>query len=68
MAGRLCSRAAQLQQRRHAGDLPVKPNQHIEDWGTRRENIENEFVWDAKTLLNIAIFAGAVPYLVYVGV
>ena len=26
-----------------AGNLPVKPNKYIEEWGVRREHIENEF-------------------------
>lgn len=28
-----------------AGNLPVKPNKYVEDWGVRREHIENEFRW-----------------------
>lgn len=54
-----------MQQRRYAGDLPVKPNKHVEDWATRREHIEDEFKWDRKTLSSIAIFAFAVPYFIY---
>ena len=27
------------------GNLPVKPNKYVEDWGVRREHIENEFRW-----------------------
>ena len=56
---------AQHQQRRFVGDLPVKPNKFIEDFATRRENIENEFVWNRRNLANIAVFAGLVPYLIY---
>lgn len=26
-----------------AGNMPVKPNKYIEEWGTRREHIEKEF-------------------------
>lgn len=47
------------------GDLPVKPNKHIEDWAVRREHIENEFRWDGKTLANIGLWALAFPYFVY---
>lgn len=28
-----------------AGNLPVKPNKYVEEWGVRREHIENEFRW-----------------------
>jgi hypothetical protein len=56
---------SQHQQRRFAGDLPAKPNQFVEALGERRENIEREFKWDARTLTNIAVFAGLVPYLIY---
>ncbi|KAL4420814.1 hypothetical protein ABPG75_010470 [Micractinium tetrahymenae] len=65
----LGGRAASLQhqQQRFAGNLPVKPNKYVEEWGVRREHIENEFRWDAKTLTNIAIFVGIVPALIYKG-
>ncbi len=53
------------QQRRLAGDLPAKPNKFVEEGGTRRENIELEFKWNARTLTNIALFAGALPYVIY---
>lgn len=64
---RLSQRLAgtQLQQQRSAGDLPVKANKYVEDLATRRENIEREFKWDGRTLTNIAVFAGLVPYLIY---
>ena len=47
------------------GDLPAKTNRYIEEWSTRREHIENEFRWNARTLTNLALFAGAVPFLIY---
>jgi len=43
----------------------VKANKYVEDLATRRENIEREFKWDGRTLTNIAVFAGLVPYLIY---
>ena len=65
-AKRVASRvASQHQQQRFAGDLPCKTNKYIEEMATRRENIEREFKWDTRTLTNIAIFAGVVPFLVY---
>ena len=39
----------------------------MEEWSTRREHIEDEFRWDGRTLLNLGLFVGLVPYLVYVG-
>ena len=56
---------SQLQQKRMAGDLPVKPNKYIEEAGLRRENIEHEFKWDGRTLIKIALAAGVAPYLIY---
>ena len=67
-AKKVASRVAlgsQHQQQRMAGNLPVKPNKFIEDMGTRRENIEREFKWDVPTLTKIAVFAGALPYVIY---
>lgn len=53
------------QQRRFAGDLPVKPNKFVEEAGYRRENIEREFKWDGTTLTRIAVFGFIVPYGIY---
>lgn len=65
-ARRMASRmAGQHQQRRLAGDLPAKTNKFVEEGGARRENIEREFKWDGRTLTNIALFAGALPYVIY---
>jgi hypothetical protein len=57
--------AAQHQQQRSVGNLPVKPNKYIEEWSTRRENIENEFKWDAATIRRIILVVGVLPYLFY---
>lgn len=56
---------AQQQQQRLVGNMPVKPNKYIEEWGTRREHLETEYKWDNKTLITLAIWIGAVPYLIY---
>jgi uncharacterized protein YjiS (DUF1127 family) len=64
-AAKSSSNTAQFQQKRMAGDLPVKPNKYIEDAGLRRENIEREFKWDGRTLIKIALAAGVAPYLIY---
>jgi hypothetical protein len=58
-------RVWQQQQQRSVGDLPVKSNKYVEDFATRRENIEHEFRWTGKSLLNIALFVGVAPYLIY---
>ena len=57
-----------LQQRRFAGDLPVKTNPHIENWATYRENVEQTFKFDGKNLRRIVIFVGLVPFLIYKGI
>lgn len=70
-AGKLQNAASQLktpslyQQKRFIGDLPVKPNKYIEDWGTYRENVEYTFKWNAQSFLKIATFAMLVPALIY---
>lgn len=64
LGGRLQS-AAQHQQRRLAGDLPVKPNRFVEENGFRREHVEDEFKFNRRTLTNILLFAGVAPFVVY---
>ena len=55
------------QQVRHAGDLPVKANKHIEAWGAQRENLEQTFEWNRSTISQALIWIVAVPTLFYVG-
>lgn len=54
-----------LQQRRSVGNLPVKSNKYIEDFGARRETIEKEFQWDGQTLRRIGLWGLLVPYGIY---
>ena len=54
------------QQVRHAGDLPVKFNKYIEEWGAKRENLEQTFEWNRTTLSQALIWVVAVPTLFYV--
>jgi hypothetical protein len=54
-----------FQQKRFAGDLYIKPNKHVEEWGTRRENIEFEFVWDTATTLKTIVWGVAIPAGIY---
>ena len=53
------------QQKRLIGDLPVKPNKYIEDWGTYRENVEYTFKWNSASFFKIALFGMAVPATIY---
>jgi hypothetical protein len=55
----------QLQQRRFAGDLPVKPNKFVEANGYHRENVDREFKFTAKSLTNFFLFAGLLPYAIF---
>ena len=54
--------------RRHAGDLPVKGDPHVEAWGTSREHIEEGFRFDSRTLRRGALWIVAVPLAIYWGV
>lgn len=48
-------------QRRGVGNLPVKNNKYIEDFGARRETIEKEFTWDSATIQRLLVWGLAVP-------
>jgi hypothetical protein len=63
--GRRLGDAAQHQQRRSAGDLPVKPNKFVEANGFHRENVERDFRWNARTLTNIALAGVLFPYFIF---
>ena len=52
-------------QTRGVGNLPVKGNKYIEDFGARRETIEKEFRWDGATIRRLAIWGIAVPVGIY---
>ncbi|KAK9813107.1 hypothetical protein WJX72_009171 [[Myrmecia] bisecta] len=56
---------ASLQQQRFAGDLPVHPNKYVEEWATKREHVEETFLFNRKNLQNVVIYALAVPALIY---
>lgn len=53
------------QQKRSVGNLPVKSNKYVEDFGARRETIEKEFQWDGQTVRRIALWGVLVPYGIY---
>jgi hypothetical protein len=52
-------------QKRHIGNLPVKPNPYVEDWATHRENVELTFKFDGKTIAILGAAAVTVPYVIY---
>lgn len=57
--------AAQAQQRRGAHELHAHTNKHVEKWLSRREDIENEFVWDSRNLRGVLIGAFLLPIATY---
>ena len=56
---------AMKSQSRGVGNLPVKSNKYIEDFGARRETIEKEFRWDGPTIRRLLIWGLAVPVGIY---
>ncbi len=57
--------AATKTQSRGVGNLPVKTNKYIEDFGARRETIEKEFAWDSATIRRLLVWGLAVPVGIY---
>ena len=53
------------QQQRFAGQLPVKSNKHIEEWGAYRENLEHHFKFDNRAWTFIALFGVGFPLFIY---
>ena len=52
-------------QTRSVGNLPVKSNKYIEDFGARRETIEKEFRWDGPTSRRLLVWGLLVPIGIY---
>ncbi|KAF8068272.1 hypothetical protein HT031_001959 [Scenedesmus sp. PABB004] len=46
-------------------DLAVHNNKHIEQWLSRREDIEREFVWNGRTVRDVVVMALLVPIAMY---
>lgn len=59
--------AASPSGRRFAGDLPVKPNPHIEAWNTSREHIEETHRFDGRAFARAALWVVAFPLALYAG-
>ncbi|MFS7988312.1 putative NADH:ubiquinone reductase (H(+)-translocating) [Helianthus anomalus] len=56
-----------MQTNKMGGDMEVNKNKFIEDWGTVRENLEDNFRWTRRNLAIVGIFGVVIPYLVYKG-
>ncbi len=54
-----------FQQKRFASDMYIKQNKHIDEWGTRRENMEFEFTWDTPTTLKTLVWGIGIPAGIY---
>lgn len=59
------SGATSLQQQRANHDLSVHPNKYVEQWISRREDIEREFRWTSKTVRDVVIMGLVVPIAMY---
>ncbi|KAJ6992737.1 hypothetical protein NC653_015974 [Populus alba x Populus x berolinensis] len=50
------------------GGMEANKNKFIEDWGSARETLEQNFRWTRRNFALIGIFGIAVPILVYKGI
>lgn len=48
-----------------SGDLPVRENKFVEQWGHMRENLEYKFRWTPKTIRTVLLAGAIFPVLVY---
>lgn len=71
MLQRLSGRQAgqSLQQKRYGShDLSVHNNKYVEEWMSRREDIEREFRWTNTTVFQAVIMLGVIPVAMYNGI
>ena len=62
------ARFTQLQQTRNGShDLHAHKNKYIEEWLSRREDIDNEFSMDPKTTRMVLLFVLGIPIAMYNG-
>jgi hypothetical protein len=47
------------------GGLDVHHNKYIEEWATKRENIEKVFKFNRASLSRIAVFGVVIPFVIY---
>jgi len=48
-----------------SGELPVRENKFVEQWGYMRENLEHKFRWTPKTMRTVLLAGVIFPVLVY---
>lgn len=68
LLGRLSGSArsgTSLQQQRGTHDLSVHPNKHVEQWLSKREDIDAEFVWNRQTVWHVIIGVIVIPTAIY---
>ncbi|KAJ6407973.1 hypothetical protein OIU84_011308 [Salix udensis] len=51
-----------------AGGMEANKNKFIEDWGSARETLEQNFRWTRRNFALIGLFGIALPVLVYKGI
>ena len=63
---RLCGSGASLSQfRRWEGNLPITTNKYIEEWGSRRERLEEEFSFSPRNVVILGLTCVAFPALLF---
>ena len=70
LLGRLSGSAksgTSLQQQRSTHDLSVHSNKHVEQWLSKREDIDAEFVWNSQTVWHVIIGVLVIPTAIYNG-
>lgn len=70
LLGRLSGSAkfgTSLQQQRGTHDLSVHPNKHVEQWLSKREDIDAEFVWNNQTAWHVILGVLVIPTAIYNG-
>eukprot|EP00882_Tetradesmus_deserticola_P001447 GHRQ01001564.1.p2 GENE.GHRQ01001564.1~~GHRQ01001564.1.p2 ORF type:complete len:114 (+),score=22.22 GHRQ01001564.1:254-595(+) len=55
-------------QTRNGHDTAVHKNKYVEQWLSRREDIEREFRWTSKTLRDVVIGVLVIPVAMYNGI
>lgn len=50
------------------GGMEANKNRFIEEWGSARETLEQNFRWSRRNLALVGIFGLAVPFFVYKGI
>ncbi|KAL5839008.1 hypothetical protein ACOSQ3_011715 [Xanthoceras sorbifolium] len=50
------------------GGMEANKNKFIEEWGSVRENLEQNFRWTRRNLALVGLFGIAIPIFVYRGI